>query len=61
MREDALLTIVAGLAETRRALGIESGLILTYAQREQRAIGDWKIPILPVWEWLLHTEPEAER
>jgi hypothetical protein len=44
---------VAGLAEACRALDLHSGLILTYAQEEQRMTKGLKLSILPVWKWLL--------
>jgi len=44
---------LAGLAEARRTLGVERGLILTYTQRGEHRVDGWEIPLLPVWEWLL--------
>ncbi|RMF87574.1 MAG: ATP-binding protein [Nitrospirae bacterium] len=49
---------LAGLAEARRVLGVEEGLILTYAQRGEEAVGGWKVPVVPVWEWLVFGGPE---
>ena len=50
---------IAGLAEARRALGVERGLLLTYAERGQRVVDGWEVAVLPVWEWLLHAESEV--
>jgi predicted AAA+ superfamily ATPase len=47
---------VAGIAEACRALDLHAGLILTYAQEEERATKGLKISVLPVWKWLLLAE-----
>ena len=44
---------IAGLAEACRALNLHSGLILTYAQEEEREDNRLKISVVPVWKWLL--------
>ena len=42
-----------GLAEALRTFEIRDGLILTYNQEEERRIDEHRIPVLPVWRWLL--------
>jgi hypothetical protein len=42
-----------GLAEALRTFEIRDGLILTYDQEEERRIDEHRIPVLPVWRWLL--------
>jgi len=44
---------LAGLVESCRALDLHSGIILTYAQEEERTDKGLKISVLPVWKWLL--------
>lgn len=44
-----------GLAAARRELGIKKGGILTYNQEGTRTLEGAKIPLIPVWEWLLKT------
>ena len=42
-----------GLAAARRELGIKKGGILTYNQEVTRTLEGAKIPLIPVWKWLL--------
>jgi len=42
-----------GLVEACRSLDLASGVILTYAQEEERDTNGLKISVLPVWKWLL--------
>ena len=44
---------LAGLAEACRSLRLDSGLILTYAQEEEREMGGLEVSVLPVWKWLV--------
>lgn len=44
---------VSGLAEARRELGVSEGGILTYNQEGSRTLDGAKIPLIPVWKWLL--------
>jgi hypothetical protein len=44
---------INGLAAARRELGIRKGGILTYNQAGTRPLAGAKIPIIPVWKWLL--------
>ncbi|MEW5901356.1 MAG: ATP-binding protein [Acidobacteriota bacterium] len=48
-----------GLAEARRELGIKKGGLLTYNQEGPRLLEGAKIPLLPVWKWLLKAPPRA--
>ncbi len=42
-----------GLTEACRSLNLNSGLILTNAQQEEKEINRLKISVMPVWKWLL--------
>lgn len=42
-----------GLSEACRELDLNSGLILTYAQEEERKANGLTASVLPVWKWLL--------
>jgi len=44
---------LAGLADACNSLGLSAGLILTYAQQEQRQVSGLRISVFPVWKWLL--------
>lgn len=44
---------IAGLVDACGTLGLNSGIILTYAQDEEREKDGLKISVLPVWKWLL--------
>jgi len=44
---------IAGLRDACNTLGLNSGIILTYAQEEEREKDGLKISVLPVWKWLL--------
>jgi hypothetical protein len=44
---------VQGLAEAMKTLGIRDGLILTYGGEGERTVNGMRVPILPVWKWLL--------
>ena len=46
-----------GLVSARRELGIKKGGILTYNQEGARIIKGVKIPLIPVWKWLLSASP----
>jgi predicted AAA+ superfamily ATPase len=46
----------AGLADACSSLSLESGVILTYAQEEERQTDGLRISVLPVWKWLLAEE-----
>jgi predicted AAA+ superfamily ATPase len=46
---------INGLLEAMREYHIPAGGILTYGQEEARAIEGSKIPLIPVWKWLLKT------
>ena len=51
---------LAGLVDACSALGLPSGVILTYAQEEEREANGLRIFISPVWRWLLADDiPEA--
>ena len=45
-----------GLSEACSALDLKSGLLLTYAQEEQRTVNGLAISVEPVWKWLLAAE-----
>jgi len=47
---------IAGLVEACTSLGLTSGTILTYAQDEAIEKDGLKIPVRPVWEWLLEAD-----
>ena len=42
-----------GLAAARRELGVKKGGILTYNQEGTRTLDGAKIPLVPIWKWLL--------
>ena len=44
---------VAGLVDACNSLDLRSGLIITYAQEEEREAKGLRITVLPVWKWLL--------
>ncbi|MBW1922074.1 MAG: ATP-binding protein [Deltaproteobacteria bacterium] len=44
---------IAGLREALESLDLPSGIILTYAQEGKHEISDRRVPVLPVWKWLL--------
>jgi len=44
---------VAGLVDGCSTLGLRSGVILTYAQEEEREANGLRISVSPVWKWLL--------
>jgi hypothetical protein len=44
---------IKGLAAARRELGIKKGGVLTYNQEGTRPLEGVKIPVVPVWKWLL--------
>lgn len=44
---------LAGLVDACSTLDLPSGVILTYAQEEERQAKDLRISVLPVWKWLL--------
>ena len=44
---------LVGLSEACRELDLNSGLILTYAQEEERKANGLTVSVLPVWKWLL--------
>jgi predicted AAA+ superfamily ATPase len=44
---------LAGLTEAYSSLDVPSCLMLTYAQEEERAANGLRIPVIPVWKWLL--------
>ncbi len=44
---------IAGLSEACNDLGLDSGIILTYDQEEDREHDGLMISVLPVWKWLL--------
>ncbi|MEA3360223.1 MAG: ATP-binding protein [Thermodesulfobacteriota bacterium] len=44
---------IAGLVDACSSLGLNSGIILTYAQEEEREKDGLKISVLPLWKWLL--------
>jgi predicted AAA+ superfamily ATPase len=48
-----------GLAAARRELGIKKGGILTYDQEGTRTLEGAKIPLIPVWKWLLKAPSRA--
>ena len=58
-KRDALITILnekrelKGLSEACRDLDLNTGLILTYAQEEERRTNGLTVSVLPVWKWLL--------
>ncbi|MBW2112998.1 MAG: ATP-binding protein [Deltaproteobacteria bacterium] len=43
----------AGLKSAFKSLDLPAGIILTYAQEEEREISGRRISVLPVWKWLL--------
>ena len=47
---------LAGLIDACSSLKLTSGIILTYAQDEEREKDGLKISVLPVWKWLLEAE-----
>jgi len=47
---------IAGLLEALKSLNLESGIILTFAQDEEREAHGRRIPIRPVWKWLLNID-----
>jgi predicted AAA+ superfamily ATPase len=49
-----------GLLEAMRQHKIPNGGILTYDQEEVRAIDGQKIPVIPVWKWLLLSGTEEK-
>ncbi|MBS3918740.1 MAG: ATP-binding protein [Deltaproteobacteria bacterium] len=49
-----------GLLEAMRQFKIPRGGILTYDQEEVRTINGLKIPIIPVWKWLLLSGEEEK-
>jgi predicted AAA+ superfamily ATPase len=44
---------LAGLADALRSLDLTSGVILTYAQEEEREVNGLKVLVLPVWKWMI--------
>jgi predicted AAA+ superfamily ATPase len=44
---------LAGITEACNSLNLLSGVILTYAQEEEREVKGLKVSVLPVWKWLL--------
>ena len=46
-----------GLVSARLGLGIKKGGILTYNQEGARIIKGVRIPLIPVWKWLLSASP----
>lgn len=44
---------LAGIAEALMSLDIAAGVILTYAQEEEREVKDLRVSVLPVWKWML--------
>jgi predicted AAA+ superfamily ATPase len=44
---------LAGVTEACNSLNLPSGVILTYAQEEEREVKGIKVSVLPVWKWLL--------
>lgn len=44
---------LAGVTEACNSLNLPSGVILTYAQEEEREVKGLKVSVLPVWKWLL--------
>jgi predicted AAA+ superfamily ATPase len=44
---------LAGLADALRSLDLTSGVILTYAQEEDREVNGLKVAVLPVWKWMI--------
>ena len=44
---------LAGIADALRSLDLTSGVILTYAQEEEREVNGRRVSVLPVWKWLL--------
>ncbi len=49
---------IRGLREAMTALAVPEGLILTYDQEGERIVPELgKIPVMPVWKWLLGKEP----
>ena len=42
-----------GIADALKSLDLPSGLILTYAQEEDREVNGRRVSVLPVWKWLL--------
>jgi predicted AAA+ superfamily ATPase len=44
---------LAGVTEACKSLNLLSGIILTYAQEEEREVKGLKVSVLPVWKWLL--------
>ncbi len=49
---------IAGLFEACSSLNLTSGIILTYAQEDEREKEGMKISVIPVWKWLLE-EPAS--
>jgi predicted AAA+ superfamily ATPase len=49
-----------GLLEAMRRYKIPKGGILTYDQEGGRDVGGMKIPIVPVWKWLLLSEHQEK-
>lgn len=43
----------AGIADALKSLDLTSGVILTYAQEEEREVNGLRVFILPVWKWML--------
>lgn len=44
---------IAGLRDACRSLNLPSGVILTYAQEEEREVKGLRVSVLPAWKWLL--------
>jgi predicted AAA+ superfamily ATPase len=49
-----------GLLEAMRRLKLRKGGILTYDQQATRTLDGVKIPLLPVWKWLLFPRDEEK-
>ena len=45
-----------GLSEACRTFDLKAGLVLTYAQEEERMVNGLEISIEPVWKWLLDVD-----
>jgi len=42
-----------GIADALKSIDLVSGMILTYAQEEEREVNGRRVSVLPVWKWLL--------